>query len=70
MEKGRLIKVIILFIMALLSSILTLLDYALIDPVPLLDEIGFSGVTTALWGYFMLAVKKSKKKNSKALPNK
>lgn len=70
MEKGRLIKVIILFIMALLSSILTLLDFVLIDPVPLLDEIGFSGFTTTLWYYFILAIKKSKKKNSKVLPNK
>ena len=65
MENGRLIKVIILFIMALLSSILTLLDFILVDPVPLLDEIGFGGVTTALWSYFILAVKKSKNNNKK-----
>ena len=70
MENGRLIKVVILFIMALLSSILTLLDFIIVDPVPLLDEIGFSGVTTALWGYFLLAVKKSKKYNSKKITNK
>ena len=63
MEKGRTIKVIILFIMALLSSILTLLDFLILDPIPLLDEIGCSGITTVLWSQFVVAVKKSKKKN-------
>ena len=70
MEKGRTIKVIILFIMALLSSILTLLDFLILDPIPLLDEIGCSGITTALWSYFVVAVKKSKKKNTQNLLNK
>ena len=63
MEKGRTIKVIILFIMAFLSSLLTLLDFLILDPIPLLDEIGCSVITTALWSYFVVAVKKSKKKN-------
>ena len=67
---GRKIKVIILFIMALLSSILTLLDYILVDPVPFLDEIGFSGVTIALWRYYFIAVKKSKNNDSKKLIEK
>lgn len=69
MEKSRLIKIVILFIMASLSSLLTLLDLIIPDPIPLLDEIGFGGVTTALWGYFILALKKSKD-NTKKLPNK
>ena len=70
MDKGRKIKVVILFIMALLSSLLTFLDYVFIDPVPFLDEIGFSGVTAALWGYFIVAVRKSKKDNDKKLLDK
>lgn len=70
MEKGRKIKVVILLIMALLSSLLTVLDYIIIDPVPFLDEIGFGGVTTALWSYFIVAIKKSKKDNNKKLINK
>ena len=70
MEKGRTIKVIILFVMALLSSILTLLDFLILDPIPLLDEIGCSGITTALWSYFVVAVKKSKKKNTQNILNK
>lgn len=70
MEKGRTIKVIILFIMAFLSSILTLLDFLILDPIPLLDEIGCSGITTALWSYFVVAVKKSKKKNTQNMLNK
>ena len=61
MEKGRKIKVVILFIIALLSSLLTLLDFIIPDPIPFVDEIGFGGVTTALWGYFIVAIKKSKK---------
>ena len=64
MNKGRKIKVVILFIIALLSSLLTLLDYIIIDPIPFIDEIGFGGVTTALWGYFIVAVKNSKKNNT------
>ncbi len=70
MEKGRTIKVVILFIMASLSSILTLLDFLILDPIPLLDEIGCSGITTALWSYFVVAVKKSKKKNTQNMLNK
>ena len=70
MEKGRTIKVVILFVMALLSSILTLLDFLILDPIPLLDEIGCSGITTALWSYFVVAVKKSKKKNTQNMLNK
>lgn len=70
MEKGRTIKVIIIFIMASLSSILTLLDFLILDPIPLLDEIGCSGITTALWSYFVVAVKKSKKKNTQNMLNK
>lgn len=70
MEKGRTIKVIILFIMAFLSSLLTLLDFLILDPIPLLDEIGCSGITTALWSYFVVAVKKSKKKNTQNMLNK
>lgn len=69
MDNGRKIKIIIIFIMAMLSSILTLLDYIFVDPVPFLDEIGFSGITIALWRYFIIAVKKSKK-NDKLLDNK
>ncbi len=67
MGKGRKIKVAILFIIALLSSLLTFLDFVLIDPVPFVDEIGFGGVTTALWGYFIVAVKNSKKNNQKLI---
>ena len=70
MEKGRTIKVIILFVMAFLSSLLTLLDFLILDPIPLLDEIGCSGITTALWSYFVVAVKKSKKKNTQNMLNK
>ena len=70
MEKGRTIKVIILFVMALLSSILTLLDFLILDPIPLLDEIGCSGINTALWSYFLVSVKKSKKKNTQNMLNK
>ena len=61
MEKGRSIKVVILFLMAFLSSILTCLDFISIDPVPFVDEIGFGGVTTALWSYFIIAIKIVKK---------
>ena len=67
MDNGRKIKIIIIFIMAMLSSILTLLDYIFVDPVPFLDEIGFSGITIALWRYYFIAVKKSKKNNDKLL---
>ena len=67
MEKGRSIKVFILLLMAILSSILTILDYVIVDPVPFIDEIGFSGVTAALWGYYMVAIKKSKNNNQKHL---
>lgn len=70
MEKGRTIKVIIIFIMASLSSILTLLDFLILDPIPLLDEIGCSGITTALWSYFVVTVKKGKKKNTQNILNK
>ena len=70
MEKGRLIKVVILFIMASLSSILTLLDFLILDPIPLLDEIGCSGITTALWGCFVAAVKKGKKNQKQIHLNK
>ena len=56
--------------MASLSSILTLLDFLILDPIPLLDEIGCSGITTALWSYFVVAVKKSKKKNTQNMLNK
>ena len=69
MDKGRKIKVVILFIMASLASVLTLLDYIFVDPVPFLDEIGFSGVTIALWRFFIVAMRKSKK-NDKLLDNK
>ncbi len=67
MGKGRKINVAILFIIALLLSLLTFLDFVLIDPVPFVDEIGFGGVTTALWGYFIVAVKNSKKNNQKLI---
>ena len=67
MENGRKIKVTILFIISLLSSLLTFLDYIIVDPVPFVDEIGFSGVTTALWGFFIVAVRNSKKNNKKEL---
>ena len=67
MGKGRKIKVALLFIIALLSSLLTFLDFILIDPVPFVDEIGFGGVTTALWGYFIVAIKKSKNNNEKLI---
>lgn len=70
MTKGRKLKISILLIMALLSSLLSVLDYIIIDPVPFLDEIGFSGVTTALWCYYLIAVKKSKKDNNKTLLDK
>lgn len=67
MKNGRSIKVMILLLMAILSSILTILDYVIVDPVPFIDEIGFSGVTAALWGYYMVAIKKSKNNNQKHL---
>ena len=67
MENGRKIKVVILFIIALLSSLLTFLDYVIIDPVPFVDEIGFTGVATTLWGFFIVAVRNSKKNNKKSL---
>ena len=67
MKNGRSIKVFILLLMAILSSILTILDYVIVDPVPFIDEIGFSGVTAALWGYYMVAIKKSKNNNQKHL---
>ena len=70
MDKGRKIKVIILFIMAVLSSLLTLLDFIFVDPVPFLDEIGFGGVTIALWRFFIIGFKKSKNNNSQKLLNK
>ena len=70
MENGRKIRVVILFIMAILSSLLTFLDFITIDPVPFVDEIGFGGVTTTLWGYFFVAVKKSKNNHSKKLLDK
>ena len=70
MEKGRKIKVVILFIIASLSSLLTLLDFVLIDPIPFVDEIGFGGLTTALWGCFVAAVKKGKKSQKQNILNK
>lgn len=62
MDKGRKIKVIVLFVIALLSSILTLLDYIFVDPVPFIDEIGFTGITLFMWKSYIKAIKNSKNK--------
>ena len=62
MEKGRKIKVAILFIIALLSSLLTLLDFIIPDPVPFIDEIGFTGITLFMWKSYIKAIKNSKNK--------
>ena len=69
MEKGRKLKVIILFMIAVLSSLLTILDYFIVDPVPFIDEIGFTGVTLFIWKCFAKAIKNSKN-NNKLLENK
>lgn len=62
---------IIIFIMAMLSSILTFLDYLVPDPLIGVDEIGLTGLTGVLWLGFSKVVKASRdRKNTTQITHK
>lgn len=59
---------IILFIMAILSSVLTFLDFLVPDPFLCIGEIGLTGITGVLWLGFSKVVKASRdRRNTTAI---